>query len=235
LNDFAGLPRGPGQGAALGGADDPRAWEAVEGDVLLSELEQTFRVRRDRAASLLRKLEPGSRDEAVFRLNTPEQVWARARGMLGAATSSSVLDCFPEPLRILLSDIEEAAARGVSIGVIHYRSEATPRSTATARSFDAEGILESIPGAILQCAVDGRQYLAALFEPSGELNTAFWTESLLVAGLGHNGLATEFGYTRLAALVRDGASAEEMRDVQREVAPLLWRSTPGFRAFTRPR
>jgi len=217
--------------AVLGGANDPRVWKAVERDVLLGQLEQSFAARREHAESLLRQLERDSPDEEVFRLSTAEQVWSRTRVMLAAATSSAVLDCFPGPLRMLLDDIEEAAARGVSIGVIRYEPEPTPRGTETSRSPTAGEVQKAIPGAILQCAVDGLQYLAALFAPSGELQTGFWTESLLVAGLGHNGLATEFGYTRLAALAEAGASAEELRDVQRAVAPLLWRATPGFRAL----
>lgn len=216
------------KGAVLGTADEPRLWTATEPDVLLRQLEVGFRASRDRAGDLLGRLASRPGGDDVYRLGSADQVLARAREMLLGAESVALLDCFPEPLALLRDDIEMAAGRGVAVGVVVYEDGIGPPGVEVVRSTIAAAIRRDVPGAVLQCAVDGARYLAALLEASGALRTGFWTENPLMAGLAHNGLAAELGYTRLTALAEAGASAEDLRRVREAMAPYVWRGTPGF-------
>jgi hypothetical protein len=98
----------------------------------------------------------------------------------------------------------------------------------TALALDAGAIYGEVPGAVLQCSVDGIHYVAALFDREGSVRTAFWTASPLVAGLAHNGLWTELAYIRFSRLLDDIAPPEVLAEVQSELEPLLWRASPGF-------
>jgi sugar-specific transcriptional regulator TrmB len=217
------------KGAALSGGAEPRVWAALAPAVLLRKLESEFTEQRARAEDLLSNLGVSSWAGEVYRLTTSEQVLARVREMLTCATSSVLLDCFPAPLSVLREDIEATAQRGIAVGVIVYTIDVRLAGARSVRSSLAEAVLRDVPGEILQCSVDGAHYVAALFEPAGRLRTGFWTENPLMAGLAHNGLATEFGYTQLTALADAGASAAQLRSVRDEMAVLLWRATPGFR------
>jgi len=227
---YAALDSLKRKGAVMATADDPRVWRPVEPDVLLQQLEEEFQLKRDRAEELLSRLGPVESDREVYRLTSAEQVYSRVREMLAGGTMSALLDCFPPPLAVLRGEIEMAVECGLQVGIITYggEDEELPRGTLTARALDAGAIYGEVPGAVLQCSVDGFQYVAALFDPQGGVRTAFWTASPLVAGLAHNGLWTELAYIRLSRLLADVAPEDVLGKVQSELEPLLWRASPGF-------
>jgi sugar-specific transcriptional regulator TrmB len=217
------------KGAAIGTANEPRSWRPVEPELLFEQLEEDFQRRRDRAERLLAQLGPVAADWEVYKLTTPEQVYSRSRQMMAEASSVILLDCFPGPIAQLGESVREAAARGVTIGAITYGEMDLPDAAVVARSGSAAAILEDVPGDILQCSVDGTQYVAALFDEHSSVRTAFWTENALVAGLAHNGLAAELGFHLLSGLDSELPDTEALRSLQVRIAELAWRSTPGYR------
>jgi hypothetical protein len=117
------------------------------------------------------------------------------------------------PDRVGLKTYEEAALPGAEVAV----------------AVSPAALLEQIPGDVLQCVVDGEEYLAALLTPGSDtVHGAVWTGDRLLAGLQHNGMAAELAFTRMLRLAMEDAPAEEIRAVYPALSPLLWRASPGF-------
>jgi sugar-specific transcriptional regulator TrmB len=228
---YAALDSLSRKGAVMGTADEPRTWRPVEPGLLMQQLAVEFQLKRERAEEVLSHLRPVETDQEIYRLTTAEQVYSRTREMLTGARCAALLDCFPRPLAALRQEVEIATERGLAVGIITYGREddSLPEGALTARSLNASAILDEVPGAILQCSVDGTEYLASLFDESGSVRAAFWTASPLVAGLAHNGLYTELGMIRFSHLLADVAPADVLSEVESELEPLLWRTSPGFK------
>lgn len=225
---YAALESLLGKGAVLATDGEPRRWLALEPGVLLAQLERGFGERLSEASRALAEVPSTGSAASVFRLQTTQQVLERLTQMLEEARGVVLVDAFPAVLRRILPELSACARAGVRVGVKSY--EACPDTELEVyRPADAESIVRDVPGQVLQCAVDGEQFLAALFdEELSEVRSAVWSADPLIAGLQHNGLACELGYTCFGRLVHEGADAGELASVADRLFGLMWRSTPGY-------
>lgn len=217
-----------GKGAVLATDGEPRRWLALEPGVLLAQLERAFGARLREAARALAEVPSSGTAASVFRLQTTAQVEERLKQMLEAAQDVVLVDAFPAVLGRILPELLACARGGVRVAVKSY-AECPEAELEVYRPADAASIVRDVPGQVLQCAVDGEQFLAALFdEELSEVRSAMWSADPLIAGLQHNGLACELGYTRFGRLVHEGADAGELASVADRLSGLMWRDTPGF-------
>jgi sugar-specific transcriptional regulator TrmB len=220
------------KGAVVAQSGEPRVWRSVEPPVLLAQLEVEFRESAERARDRLDRIVPEAPQQGIYRLTSPEQVYARVRQVLGHATSAVLVDCFPEPYGELEEALGAAAGRGIAVALKGYGPVDVPGAWVVVAP-NAGELLRDVEGQILHCVADGRQLVSAFFTDRGQVRSAFWTGNPLLVGLSHNGLVSELGLTRLLELLESDPGEADLRAVYPGLAPFLWRSSPGFQELRR--
>ena len=106
---------------------------------------------------------------------------------------------FPRPLDLLLPELVETIERGVQVFVQAYRPAAIAGAT-IAQVPNGEKSLQYWNSQQLNLVIDGREYLAALFDNSMErVIQANWTCNLYLACLMHAGRISEHKLIRMLA------------------------------------
>ena len=168
---------------------------AVPPEELLAGLERRARERREAARAALAERGADVADERVYSLRSPDQVFERARAMLGRAREIVLADLFPGPLEALAGDLSSAAARGVKVVVKVYSRFDVP-GVAEVPEADAARALAGWPGQQLTLAVDAEEHLLALLDGSlGRVHQAVWSRSPFLSCLHHNRVAMELLHT----------------------------------------
>jgi sugar-specific transcriptional regulator TrmB len=195
------------KGAALTSDDDgTRVARAVAPAELIARQRAEF----DRACGAVRSVgepsESGVPDDRVYHLLDREQVLTRARAMLASARSFVIASITPPLAMELANDFEQAASRGVSVGVkvfepielrgVHVQLD--PRGSAA---------VDSGPGQWLALTRDGAELLHALFDAeTGALHLGAWTSHPLMVWLSYTGLSSDFLLARVRGQLTDGKS-----------------------------
>jgi sugar-specific transcriptional regulator TrmB len=158
----------------------------------------------------LKGLELGSVEGGIYQLNTPDQVYGRAKTMLREAKSVALVDIFPEPLRHMRADLEAAAKRGLKIWVMIYEpgelkgcDVIAPKKTALQ--------LQIWKADWMNVIVDGREGLYSLLKKSGAgVHRAVWIKDPYLAMQAFSGAFHEFAFDRVGQLIWSGESKEEI-------------------------
>jgi sugar-specific transcriptional regulator TrmB len=168
-----------------------RLCRAVPPAELLERLDRDFGTRRRQAEAQLAKIRPASGDDRVYQLADVDQVFERARTMLGAAKGVALVDAFPNVLARIAPDLEAAAKRGVEVAVRAYTPVAL-KGLITVVSADSQRVLSLWPGEQLNIAVDAEQFMLALLARDAlSVHQAIWSNSTFLSCLLYNGLASE--------------------------------------------
>ena len=198
------------KGAVIAEEGKTKRCRAVPAVELLKHLETRFRRRKEKAGALLKEMARVEADHRVYQLKTVEQVYSHAASMLERAERVVLLDLFPKPLSQLRDQIEDAAGRGVIVGLKTYEPcqiSCTEKVTA----YNAAKTLERWPGQHLSLVIDGHEFLSAmLYEDELGLHHAIWSRSTYLSSLQHNGIGLELSYTRLTSEIKAGASLEDL-------------------------
>ncbi|MHB8800851.1 MAG: TrmB family transcriptional regulator [Thermoanaerobaculia bacterium] len=183
------------QGAVQVDEGGNRLIRAVPPDELLAGLERRAREKREAARAALAQRSSPAADERVYTLRARDQVFERARAMLGRATEIVLGDLFPGPLDLLATDLEAARARGARVVVKTY-GRRDLIGIAEVVEPDARRALVEWPGQQLSLVVDAEEHLLALFDPALEtVHQAVWSRSTFLSCLHHNHIAMELLHT----------------------------------------
>lgn len=158
----------------------------------------------------LKGLELGSVEGGIFQLNTPDQVYGRAKTMLREARSVALVDIFPEPLKHLRGDLEAAAKRGIKIWMMIYEPGEVKGCDVIAPKKPAMQ-LAIWKADWMNVIVDGREALYSLLKKGGSgVHRAVWIKDPYLAMLGFSGAFHEFAFDRTGQLIWAGKSKDEI-------------------------
>lgn len=200
------------RGAAAVEDGEAKTFRATAPEELLDALDRAFDARRSAASHALAALEPAAADDRIYTLKSAEQVYQRARAMIGRAREIVLFDLFPGPFERLQGALTQASDRGVrTVGVIYEASisRVDVGRGAAVKSPHAAFVTDRWPGAQLTLVVDAQEHLTALLSRDGRrVLHAVWTDSVYLSCLQHSGLSAEI---RLAALRR--GEADPLADI----------------------
>ncbi len=192
-NVYQGLVALEARGAVLFEEGETRIYTAVPAAELLEHLRKRYEQDCEAAAGALSEFsaEPPEEDR-FFRLNSHDQVYARARAMLREAEETVLIEAFPGPLQELRDDLRQAAAAGLAVAGMVLRDEDKVEGTNIQVSHLAERVFDLWKCEQLTLIVDARQFLLALFDDrSGELRRGIWASSAYLAPVFNNGIAAD--------------------------------------------
>src|SRR5581483_7727318 len=150
------------RGAVLVEEGDNRLCRAVPAKEFLRHLEQNFLKQTHEAEAALTKLQRESFDERVYKLESVDQAFERARQMLEVrCTKVALIDAFPAALEAMLPSIKVAVGKQLQVFVQSYRPVqikgalvATPNIGTDVQTFWGSEQLNVV--------IDGRECLIAL-------------------------------------------------------------------------
>ena len=199
------------KGAVMVDDRDTQQVRAVPYKELLDRLEQQFQQQLDAAATALEQVSQVSQDDGIYTLVHTDQVIERARSMLKRASGVVFIEAFPEPLRLLVDEIEAAAKRGVHIAVKEY-SPVEIHGAEVVMHANAEGVLNNMENQYLAMAADAQEHLVALFSRDGKnVHQAIWSASPLLSWETSNYLEANILVHRILCELGNGKTNKELK------------------------
>jgi sugar-specific transcriptional regulator TrmB len=206
-----------------------RLWRAVPPEEFLEQMEGRFRKGKEQAGKELMKLEPAPPDYRIYQLQSVEQVYERARRMIGTCEKTAYLDMYPDPMTSLGKELRAAVRRRIRLTMLVYEPVRLPGALVIETCKDHPAP-DRFPITWLGLSTDGRECLIAAVSKDGErLLEAFWSASPFFAWV----LSSYMMMCILAENV--GAMAEEggtLKDIKRSYKTFFKHnvpySTPGF-------
>ena len=232
-NIYKALESLHGKGAVIVDEGVTRVCRAVPPDELLGQLERRFHENRERAARSLAERPGAQADDRVYRLGSTEQVFERARAMIGRASRIVIVDAFPEPLGVLRAELERAASAGVEIAILAYAAV----EVSGARVIENPLALEARsrwPGQWVNVVVDGREHLVSFLGRDGRsVHQAIWSGSPYLSWVYHCSLVSEALLAEVRRELDRGATSDELRTRLDQLASLRALEAPGYRDLVR--
>ncbi len=164
----------------------------------------------------LKGLTAGAVEGGVYQLNTPDQVYGRAKTMLREAKGVALVDIFPEPLEQMRGDLETAAKRGLKICMMVYQPvEVQGCEVIAPKKPASQLVVWKVDW--MNIAVDSREALYALLKKdSAGVDRAAWIKDPHLALQAFSGMFHEFAFDRAKQLILAGKSKDEaMADLMR--------------------
>jgi sugar-specific transcriptional regulator TrmB len=212
-NTYKALESLQQKGAVMQEDGATRLYRAVAPEEVLSVMERTWARQRLQAERALAEVGRGARDDRVYQLAAPGQVYERCRAMLAGCREIALMDVFPAPLAELREAVDEAVARGVSVALLAYEPVEVPGAEVVL-SYRAATVMERWPGQWLNLVTDSAQHVLALLSEDGSrVRHAAWSASAFLAHLYHSGLLGELSTSALRRAIAGGASRGELAAV----------------------
>jgi len=189
-NTYQALETLAQKGAVFVDEGESKTWRAAPAAELIAQLTARFEQRSRAALAALEELKTPEAEARLYALKTPDQVLARARGMIAATKEVLLFDLFPGPYAELAPDLARAQTAGVRVlGQVY---EAVDGSIPSVRQPTAPAQLAAWPGLQVTIIADGREHLVALLSRDGQqCRRGVWSDSAYLACLYHSGLAAE--------------------------------------------
>ena len=185
------------KGAVLVEEAESRTYSAVPPKELIGRLRRNFAARCDRAETALAQMRAAEVSDRVEYIKNADQVYERARSMLGVAEETVVLQLWPQAMKVLLPELEAATSRGVAAAGLVLEPEPKARGVNLVCTPSAARLMELCPGVQITVVVDGRQVLlASLDADGGRVVNAVWSDNPYMALTLHNGLVSDILFHR---------------------------------------
>jgi len=178
---------------------DVKVCSAIPVKALAAQLQRDYKNRLEQAVEKLAHLKPDTPDEGIYRLQTVESVFQRARDMLKRAEQVAVADLFPGPLNELKDLLNSLPAKKVEVYVETYVPVKMARGVSVAVPAVSNQALKFWKAQQLNLAIDGREILIALFnEDLTELIQATYSNNLYLSCIVYSGLLSEHKVIRFS-------------------------------------
>ena len=219
-NTYAALESLESKGAILVEEGSTRMCRAVPPEQFLAQLARQFEVNGEKAQKALAHIPPSDPDHRIYDIKNATHVFERFREMLAKAEQLVLIDVFPDPLSLLEQEIQAAASRGVTVGVLVYAPVKIERATVVVQT-DAKGILERWDGQWANIVVDASEHLLALLSHDlSEVRHAAWSANTFLAHLYHSGLYGEISAAALRNAIEAKQSTRSLRALMRRLGRL---------------
>lgn len=205
-----------------------RQVRAVAPEELLDQLGRAFHDRYEAATRAFRDLGAPERDIGVYTLANVNQVISRAREMLRDAEKIALCDLFPRALEEVRDQLEEAAARGVTVVAKTYQPTQLQNVELVVSPRGGE-VREEWPGTWMNLVIDERELLLALLDKNAKgVRQAVWSGSPFLSVVYHIAFSWEITGSRVERALQSNGDLQEIReliaDFQRIEAP----EAPGY-------
>ncbi len=218
------------KGAVEVESQDGSQWRAVPPTEFLNQLEQRFLRGKRLAGEALKAIEPPPPDYRIYQLQTPDQVYERARAMLASCEEFALVDVFPLALEKLRGDIKKTIARGKKVAINVYAPDRVTGARMT-KTYGGFGFLKRVKGNWITLSIDSEELLIAILTQNDErVLQATWSANTFLARtlssyLRHSFLAEDF-----ITLMESGATLEKIRARYKSHFRFIKIfSSPGFR------
>ena len=157
----------------------------------------------------LKGLTAGAVEGGMYQLNTPDQVYGRAKTMLREAKGVALVDIFPEPLEQMRGDLETAAKRGLKICMMVYQpGEVQGCEVIAPKKPTSQLVVWKVDW--MNIAVDSREALYSLLKKdSAGVERAVWIKDPHLALQAFSGMFHEFAFDRAKQLIMTAKSKDE--------------------------
>jgi sugar-specific transcriptional regulator TrmB len=180
------------KGAVVFEEGETRIYDAVAPTELIENLRSRYEQECAAAETALRSLEAKSSDEdRFFRLTSPDQVYARARNMIRQTSEAVLVEAFPMVMQTLRPDLEEAVERGIAVAGLVLQDEDLIEGSRIQVSRRGEQVKKIWRGHQLTLIIDASEFMLALFDDDGGVETAVWARSPFVASILNNGTVAD--------------------------------------------
>ena len=217
------------KGAVVVDVGETRLWRAVPAGEFLDLLEHRFLSGKREAAGRLSEIEPAPPDSLVYQLKTPEQVYGRARTMLGSCRMIALLDLDPKPFALLRKDIEAAVKRGAKVALICPETVKVPGARVSTY-FAGYKIMSRFPVHQLVVSTDGSEFLISSLSSDGErVMQACWSASPFLSWVVSTYMKMSILGEEFVARIEAGADLKDLQAAYRSYFKLLPPyASPGF-------
>jgi sugar-specific transcriptional regulator TrmB len=217
------------RGAVEANGGRARLWRAVPAEEFLRQLEDRFNKDKLRADEALKMLEPAPLDSRIYRLQSVDQVYERARRMLETCEKNAFLISYPDPLAHLGEAARAALARGVRLTLLVYEDTDLPGALVI-RTCGDHPSPQRFPVKWLALAMDGRELLmAAIARDGSKVLEAFWSASPFFSCVLSSYLTMSILAENVGQLAEEGGTLEEIqRSYKRFFEYNVPYSSPGF-------
>jgi predicted transcriptional regulator len=221
------------KGAILVDDGTSRLCRAVPPEEFMSQLERRFHVSRERALSLAEQVDSEEEDERIYRLSALDQVYERCFKMLDASEEVVLIEIDPGPLEMLREGVEKAAERGVRITARIYDPDELKGVKLILSPYLDYSARRAAHAQWLSLCVDGKQYLAALLEPSSKkVHQAFWSANPILSRQYFSLMNSDFLHYAFRSCIESAGSLEELRAEYKKLEEQFpIDRDPGFRDF----
>jgi sugar-specific transcriptional regulator TrmB len=187
-----------------------RTYTALPVSEFFDGMKRRLDMMRGHLEEELKGLALGSVEGGIFQLNTPDQVYGRAKTLLREARSVALVDIFPEPLERMRGDLEAAAKRGVHVCAMVYLPGEVKGCEVIAPKKPAAH-LEIWKADWMNVVVDSREALYSLLKKDGTgVHRAVWIKDPYLAMQAFSGAFHEFIFDRTGQLLWSGKSKDEI-------------------------
>jgi len=179
----------------------------------MDQVEFTFVNDRNYLEDALKNIENSLSGDKIYMLQSLDQVFEKCKKMLDNAENCVIVDAFPNMLKMIIPDLEKAAANNVNIVVNAYGPVEVKDCHVIVKS-NAKKALSLWSGDWMNIAVDGKEYLITAVEKDGALQHAIWSNSPYLSFFVFNGFRYEMLYSSLAGEIKD----VQMNDIVEKAA-----------------
>ncbi|MCC7230443.1 MAG: hypothetical protein IT203_08600 [Fimbriimonadaceae bacterium] len=182
-----------------------RLCRAVPLEELMGRLQKDFESKKAATIKALKNAGKPPEDERIYFLRSRDQIFSRAREMLGVANVVAMVKGSGAFLHGIEADLRKAADRGAAVSAL------SPEAVA----IENIEVVQGTEGGRNQVVVvvDGLQTLVGTIADEAEAE-AIWTRSPFLAQIHHEGLSAEIALTNVSHLLK----ADEKRSrIQRAV------------------
>lgn len=220
------------KGAALvDSSGDNRQVRAVAPEELLDQLATAFSDRHQAAARALQQLDTSDHDVGVYSLTQAEQVLSRARAMVGRAENVVLCDLFPRALDELRDELEDAAARGVTVVAKTYEPTTVENVEIVVSSRGSE-LRREWPGTWMNLVIDETELLLALLDKDATgVRQAVWSGSPFLAVVYHIAFSWEITGSRVERALQHEHGLDRIRELVQDFQRIEAPEAPGYQTI----
>jgi sugar-specific transcriptional regulator TrmB len=201
------------KGAILINEGKGQTYKAVLPNNLVNQMQKRLGEIKNHAEKLTEKLETSGIDERIYQLSSVEQVYERYSTILINCREVALAELFPEPLRILRKDIENASSRGIKITVRSYKSDDLEGPLLIQSPFGTDTFKEH-NGNWLSIFADGTQFLIAHLTPDCEkVRYAYWSQNPFLSWAFFSYISRDFLYYSLRPSITSSKTIEELQSI----------------------
>ncbi len=207
-------------------APNIKQYSAVPVTEYFDQLEKGFKNDRVFLENSLKDISYSVSGDKVYMLQTFDQVLEKCSKMLENAEHSVIVDAFPEMLKKILPQLENAGSNGVNIIVNAYEPIKLKNCRVIIKS-NAKKVLDLWSGDWMNIAVDGKEYLITAVDKDGTFQHAIWSNSPYLSFFVFNGFRYEMLFSALSGKIPENSRTELLNKAFEDVN-IDFSNLPGY-------